>query len=1299
MQFLYGYTTGLKPGSELKQDDIHTALNVAVQMLRHLCGENTRAVEDLLGADALGSLVHLAQQAPKPYTSRLSRWIETHAVDVLLLVVQHGMSKTLAKHLRQHDLLLPILEGLVTVLGRMQDARETPNLLGVVGLFKVLMQSCVAASAAGEHDFVEYVRGLDLEKSVAKKAQLLQISSSKSKKSQETSARETSAQPGSLSHVWSDAQRVPLILALLKHYIVELCGAVYPEGKFAQEQHLPKSRRAGEWGEMRGDESMASVQVMREFKARRLAHELSAAPALELARDEAMRQLEASEWVVEEAARQLRSMAQTGTPGKLALSASPPEGGLGMRLILPDNTAPDAPAAYFVVSKVMEDGPAFRSSAVHVGDRLLKVDGLPCSGMTLDALALRLKGPVGTQVTLVLQAECSLQQAQDGLRPRVRIVSLLRSALVPAPVSQVHVTDQDKEQRVREVVERLKGSVNSESAWTMLQKCQWDVERGVLRCQVLPHSQAVVHLLDIARELVFVGADNVHLVNAPVRLADKSGGQAQGLDSAQVEDAEGEEGAIKMPGRQVRDVQALELLSELWTWCRDDEVRLQLLETGMVIYASHPLNFFAVQQSSLMSLAIDSLEVVGPAVRLSVLRVLEYVLTVEQYLPLEHLCRLTRNLEAQVWRKSTASLVLNNVIKWLQFDSRLVAVFSSTGLLDLLIRQCRELSSSLSMQRRAHGITHKLSPPRRAAVSLVEKASIDTDVFAEALEREGVVAGDGSVPYEALAKHIRHTVHFESLSPELVDLAEEEAAVVLDRIWAAVNPDHVLTLVPVVWHATCGEIVDFLRRIDGGDSVGMACVEPALIGELALGISRAYVHALKAVKSLNFKSAKSLNTGLHTGSVCGMDAASVRGNGVEAVRGTGVETAEHQPTSAPCEKQDCMICPRTFPVVIDTILALITEQSVSVTVAREQGLVESLLMLAPILEWRDGALRVLERIILQDACLVGHELSGLLTLLSASDPTDLELREDILQFVLKLAYAHPGVRSQLRAGWMVQAAAMLHDLDAASDSTWGMKLHMAEMLVTFICLGMASSETHRTTFWTELGTSGLAGAFEGSTLMSVGNGLTVLGMLLSISVSRHVVPEAMLHGGADADGSRDKGKRHWHGIGQSVDASTETAVFINRWGDHSEVTEQSWRVRNPDAAVMAMLLINLVHADVQGLAARAMLRLVRASSHNARALTEAGFVSALLDRFSDSLLGSGDKVLEPVLRDIVVHAARQRLSVKDMHHFLASLPHHFLASLARYLIPSLFMCMHMRAHAHACARAHTHTKTLRSATC
>ena len=46
----------------------------------------------------------------------------------------------------------------------------------------------------------------------------------------------------------------------------------------------------------------------------------------------------------------------------------------------------------------------------------------------------------------------------------------------------------------------------------------------------------------------------------------------------------------------------------------------------------------------------------------------------------------------ELWRKSTAAVVISNVIKWLQFDSKLVAVFRQTGLLHLLIRHCQIFS-------------------------------------------------------------------------------------------------------------------------------------------------------------------------------------------------------------------------------------------------------------------------------------------------------------------------------------------------------------------------------------------------------------------------------------------------------------------------------------------------------------------------------------------------------------------------------------------------------------------------------
>jgi len=1291
-----------------------------VRVLRHVCGSvkvqeeaegegagvNMGAVADLVRGDALRSLLHLASNAPKPYSSGLSRWIEVHAVDVLLTVVRHGMSGVLAEHLQRHDLLLPVLEALVTALESMVHAHQIPNLLGVVGLFKVLLQSCVAASAAGEHGFVEYVRSLDLA---------------------------ASQRTGSLSAVWSDALKVPLVLALLKHYIVELCATVYVEGKFSQETDVarlpPRARaRAGrEWGEVREDDSSAAVEGTREFKARRLAHELSASPALELSRDEAERQLRACEWDVEEAQRQLRALSRAAPGAVMALSGSAPAGGLGLRLVLPDDSAPNAPARHFVVAKVMEHGPAFRSSAVHVGDRLLKVDGAACNGMTLDALALRLKGPVGSQVTLVLQAQGD--HSEDALPSRVRVVTLLRSALPdrPAYLSQVDVSDEDKEDRGGQVVERLKGAVSTQSAMSVLQKCEWDVERAVLRCEVLAQAQAIAHLLDIARELVFVGGNSVPLHNDPVHLADKrldqeahgrggaaaeagvASGGAAGLDTGQLEDGDSEQSMLKLAGRRVRDVEAFELLSELWIACPDDDVRVQLLEMGLVIYAEHPLNFFALSQTGLVGLAMDSLEFVGPDVRLRVLRVLEYVLTVERCLPLEHLCRLTRNLEAGVWRASTASLVLSNVIKWLHFDLGLVRVFRQTGLLHLLIRQCQEFSRA-QKQRRQRGAEPNLhsstpaDPAAAAAVRHLTCASHQKDGFAAALEQGGVVAADGCITYQALAKHIRDVVHFESLSAELVDLAEEEAAVLLDRIWAAVSPQNVLNLVPVEWQTSCSEVVDFLRSIEAGDSVGMAAIEPVVIGEWALAISRAYVHSLKAGKASSPLGSAHVNTPAHGGlQKDPVRSAAVGGNGwVSSAGSTHQSTTTGADSVAP---HVCMLCPRTFPVVIDTILALITDQSESVKVAREQGLVASMLELAVQVEWRDGALSVIERIILEDPFLLGDELSGLLALVSTSDPMDLELRTDMVHFMLKLAYAHPRVRAHMRFGWMVQAAFMIRDLPGASDSSWGQKLHLTEMLVTFICLGLASSETHRASFWTELGTRDLVAVFHASSLMSVGKGLTLLGMLLSIAVSRHVVPEAMLHG-ADTKGSQeDKSKRHWQGIGQSFDSATETAVFINRWGDHSgdsslqSLTELSPRVRNPDAAVMAMLLIDLLPRDVQVLAARAILRLVRVSAHNARALTEAGFVSALLDRYSQALLGPPDNVLQPLLRELVVHFARHRLSVKDMLRFFACLAGYLLFSICSRTLSdnsqlAVVLCAGEVTHA---ARMHTRVFEIRCA--
>jgi len=280
----------------LETDEISKALNVVVRIMRHVCGGvgsdqqqedsdctphvNICAVEDLVRGDAIRSLIGLVARAAKPYSTGISRWIEVHAVDVLLTVVRHGMCRCLADHMRENDLLQPVVEALVTHL----DADDTPNFLGVIGLFKVLLQSSVAASASKQYEFVDYVRSA------------------------------SSDNTATLSALSSDSQGAPLVLSLLKQYIIRLSTLVYMQGTFDDEkehesshggggvedatkqvpwrnkpQRQPASsgaRGGGEgggvgssaarrWGQMTPDEIKLGLKGIREFKARRLAHELS----------------------------------------------------------------------------------------------------------------------------------------------------------------------------------------------------------------------------------------------------------------------------------------------------------------------------------------------------------------------------------------------------------------------------------------------------------------------------------------------------------------------------------------------------------------------------------------------------------------------------------------------------------------------------------------------------------------------------------------------------------------------------------------------------------------------------------------------------------------------------------------------------------------------------------------------------------------------------------------------------------------------------------------------------------------
>ncbi len=298
--------------------------------------------------------------------------------------------------------------------------------------------------------------------------------------------------------------------------------------------------------------------------------------------------------------------------------------------------------------------------------------------------------------------------------------------------------------------------------------------------------------------------------------------------------------------------------------------------------------------------------------------------------------------------------------------------------------------------------------------------------------RAGLVAADGTISYHGLMSHVEKTVNLGAVHPDLKDLREEEIAVLFDRIWGAIDPGLVLKLVPVEWFVSAQQVVRLLHLIAAGHTADMLSIQPAVVGKLALSITRAYVRMLtqdadkqNGGSSLN-KESKSKNIPMNSRTPMTSPHDKVN---VAQLLPHATATLSPRPdadadvsseSDASSGKSDCLLCALTFPVVVDTILALITSCHESSEAARNEKLAVSCIHLLPILEWRGGAFSILERLLLEDPHLVSNDVQGLQEVVNGCDPGDLEFRTDVLQKMLKLAYMHPRVRSQVRFGWHVQ---------------------------------------------------------------------------------------------------------------------------------------------------------------------------------------------------------------------------------------------------------------------------------------
>ncbi|MDX2098393.1 MAG: PDZ domain-containing protein [Leptolyngbyaceae cyanobacterium bins.59] len=102
---------------------------------------------------------------------------------------------------------------------------------------------------------------------------------------------------------------------------------------------------------------------------------------------------------------QYRSL-QTSTSGELT--------GVGLQIALESDTG------HLQVIAPIEGSPA-EKAGVHPGDRIVAIDGVNTKGLTLDEAAARMRGPLGSRVTLTVKREGQESLQIDLTRNRITI--------------------------------------------------------------------------------------------------------------------------------------------------------------------------------------------------------------------------------------------------------------------------------------------------------------------------------------------------------------------------------------------------------------------------------------------------------------------------------------------------------------------------------------------------------------------------------------------------------------------------------------------------------------------------------------------------------------------------------------------------------------------------------------------------------------------------------------------------------------------------------------------------------------
>lgn len=127
--------------------------------------------------------------------------------------------------------------------------------------------------------------------------------------------------------------------------------------------------------------------------------------------------------------------------------------GLGMSI--------DSRDGWITVISPMEGTPAFRMG-IQAGDRIIEIDGKPTKGMTTEDASRLMRGPKGTEVTLKIQREGSLEGLEYKIkRDVIQLKSVPFYGVIPSPQGKIGYVrlstfSEDATKELKEAIKSLK---------------------------------------------------------------------------------------------------------------------------------------------------------------------------------------------------------------------------------------------------------------------------------------------------------------------------------------------------------------------------------------------------------------------------------------------------------------------------------------------------------------------------------------------------------------------------------------------------------------------------------------------------------------------------------------------------------------------------------------------------------------------------------------------------------------------------------------------------------------------------